>query len=292
MTRAPQALALKSIRPTVLAGSHAFSRGGMGPLHKIATLAVAATLAALCGTVVARAEVQVSCTADHVVVRTKGATLAEILAGLEATCRTRIELNGATSRQFIGVYSGSLRDVLSRLLVGVDHIVHSAAGHITIAIDPQNAAYPHAIAAFPDNDGGSSVQGWVPSVSQIASAATTPRAQAAQPDATTDDAEKETSEVQGWVPSARLVVSSIVPAIAAAARRVSLFIFESCFRIFVCLDAPPKLLAPLGENAVTRTQHSRGKARLKKFKKPLWNKGFLKHADTKSSLVHQFHGTK
>jgi len=221
MTRAPQALALKSIRPTVLAGSHAFSRGGMGPLRKIATLAVAATLAALCGAVVARAEVQVSCTADHVVVRTKGATLAEILAGLEATCRTRIELNGATSRQFIGVYSGSLRDVLSRLLVGVDHIVHSAAGHITIAIDPQNAAYPHAIAAFPDNDGGSSVQGWVPSVSQIASAATTPRAQAAQPDATTDDAEKETSEVQGWVPSARLVVSSIVPAIAAAASGVT-----------------------------------------------------------------------
>jgi hypothetical protein len=152
MTRAPQALALKSIRPTVLAGSHAFSRGGMGPLRKIATLAVAATLAALCGAVVARAEVRVSCTPDHVVVRTEGAMLAEILAGLEATCRTRIELNGATSRQFIGVYSGSLRDVLSRLLVAVDHIVHSAAGRISIAIDPQNAAYARATAASPDND--------------------------------------------------------------------------------------------------------------------------------------------
>ena len=128
----------------------------------------------------------------------------------------KIELKGATSRLFTGVYSGSLRDVLSRLLFGFDHIVHSAAGRITIAIVTQNAAYPPAAAASPDNESGSSVQGWVPSASQIASAAATPQAQSVQPVAATSDAEEATAEIQGWVPLGLQVASNMVPLKAAA----------------------------------------------------------------------------
>lgn len=209
MTRAPQAPALQSIRPTVLAGSHAFSRGGMGSLHKIAALAVAAALTALCGIAAARAEVQVSGTADTFVVRAKTATLMDVVAGLEAASHARIELKGATSRQFTGIYAGSLQEVLARLLVGIDHIVHTAPDRITIVLMTPDAGHPAAVAAIQDDGGGSGVQGWMPRARQVASAATMPQPHIAPPGPAAEDAEP--SGVQGWVPTAIQVASIAVP---------------------------------------------------------------------------------
>ena len=208
MTRAPQALA-QPIRPTMLAGSHAFSRGGMGLLLKIAALAVAAALAALCGIAAARAEVRVSGTADSVVVRAKAATLTEVVAGLEAASHARIALKGATSRQFTGIYSGSLQEVLARLLVGIDHIVHTAPDRITIVLMTPDADHPAAMAATQDDGGGSGVQGWMPTARQVASAATMPQPHTAPPGPAAEDAEP--SGVQGWMPTAIQVASIAAP---------------------------------------------------------------------------------
>jgi hypothetical protein len=208
MMRAPQALA-QSIRPTVLAGSHAFSRGGMGSRHKIATLAMAAALAALCGIAAARAEVRVSGTAGTVVVRAKAATLTDVVAGLEAASHARIEVKGATSRQFTGIYSGSLQEVLARLLVGIDRIVHTAPDRITIVLVMPDAGHPVVVAVTQDDGGGSGVQGWMPTARQVASAAPMPQPHTAQPGPAAEDAEP--SGVQGWVPTAIQVASIAAP---------------------------------------------------------------------------------
>ena len=140
MTRAPQALA-QPIRPTMLAGSHAFSRGGMGLLHKIAALAVAATLAALCGIAAARAEVRVAGTADTVVVWAKAATLTDVVAGLEAASHARTALKGATSRQFTGIYRDRSRRCW-RACLSASIIVHTAPDRITIVLMTPDAGHP------------------------------------------------------------------------------------------------------------------------------------------------------
>src|SRR5208283_1401217 len=94
----------------------------------------AAALAALGSAAAAHAEVRLSGTADNMVLRTKEATLGDVLASLAATSHTRIEVTGAMLQQFTGTYSGSLREVLSRLLADVDHVVRIAPDRITIVI--------------------------------------------------------------------------------------------------------------------------------------------------------------
>jgi hypothetical protein len=174
-------------------------------MHKAISLRLAVALAVLGGAMTAKAEVRVSGTADAIVVQTKDATLADVVGGVAAASHTRIELNGAPARQFTGTYSGSLRTVLSRLLVGVDHVVHSTGDRITIVIVGPNAAHSAAVAR---DDRGSPVQGWMPTRSQVVIAA------ASAPAA--DDAIEATSSVQGWVPTKVQVASN-----AAAPERPS-----------------------------------------------------------------------
>jgi len=66
--------------------------------------------------------------------RAKRATLPEIVAAIESTLPVNITLSGSTARQFSGVYSGSVRVVLKRLLDGSDYVVAIAPGRMQIAI--------------------------------------------------------------------------------------------------------------------------------------------------------------
>jgi hypothetical protein len=98
-------------------------------------IAFAAIAVAACATsALARAAVRVSGTASHLVVDAKDATMPEILSGIQSALNTKVTLSGSTSRQFTGVYSGSVRRVLSRLLDGTSHIVTSRDSELTIIL--------------------------------------------------------------------------------------------------------------------------------------------------------------
>ena len=82
------------------------------------------------------------------VLRAKRASLPEIIAGIESTLPVRIGLSGSTARKFSGVYSGSVRGVLKRLLEGSDYVVTTSPEKITIAIlDRGRSAQPGGVAA-------------------------------------------------------------------------------------------------------------------------------------------------
>jgi len=80
------------------------------------------------------AEVRLSGTPDRIVLQTNDATMAEILAALRASLDVEVKFSGATARRFTGVYSGSVRRVLSRLLAGEDYVVRSAADGISVRL--------------------------------------------------------------------------------------------------------------------------------------------------------------
>src|ERR1700732_5283155 len=82
----------------------------------------------------ARADAQLSGTEDHVVLRAKDATMAEILSGIRSALNLRVGLIGSTERQFTGAYTGTLRRVLSRLLDGEDYVISSAPDGINIVL--------------------------------------------------------------------------------------------------------------------------------------------------------------
>ena len=153
-------------------------------------LGFAAALAMLGGTAAAHVEVRVSGAADAITLRAEGATLVDILAGLETVSHARIELKGNTPRQFTGTYSGSLHVVLSRLLAGIDHVVRAAPDRMTVVIVGSSAMRAPADAAD-----GSGVQGWVPT--RPLGAETHPAAPSGPPATDTAD---EASAIQGWVP--------------------------------------------------------------------------------------------
>jgi hypothetical protein len=111
------------------------------------TAALAALLLGL-ATAPAASDVRLSGTEDHIVLRTNNATLSEIIADLEAAFPVRINLSGSTARQFSGVYSGSIRVVLKRLLDGSDYVVATSPGTIRIAIlDRAGSARPGGLPA-------------------------------------------------------------------------------------------------------------------------------------------------
>jgi hypothetical protein len=97
------------------------------------------------------AEVRFSGTPDRIVLQTSDATLAEILAALRSSFDVEVKLSGATARRFTGVYSGSVRRVLSRLLAGEDYVVYSAADGISIRLlgkgEADGAAVPSSLPA-------------------------------------------------------------------------------------------------------------------------------------------------
>lgn len=102
------------------------------------------------------AEVHLSGTPDRIVLQTNDATIVEILAALRASLDVEVKFSGATSRRFTGVYSGSVRRVLSRLLAGEDYIVRSTADSISIRLlgksEADGAAVPSSLpAAAPES---------------------------------------------------------------------------------------------------------------------------------------------
>jgi hypothetical protein len=86
------------------------------------------------------AEVRLSGTPDHVVLQVNDAAMPDILAALRAAFGLEVKLKGTTARKFTGVYSGSVRQVLSRLLSGEDYVLHSAADGMSMILFGTSAA--------------------------------------------------------------------------------------------------------------------------------------------------------
>jgi hypothetical protein len=78
------------------------------------------------------AEVLLSGSQDRIVMQTTDATLAEVLAAFRSTFFLEVKLKGASARTFTGIYSGSIHQVLSRLLAGEDYILSSDAEGMSI----------------------------------------------------------------------------------------------------------------------------------------------------------------
>jgi hypothetical protein len=129
-------------------------------------------------------------------------------------------LTGSTDRRVTGVYSGSVRRVLSRLLEGLDHLVLPAAGGVDVVILGPGLMRPSTKPVISASRAGTeqrrmirsddsgeppAVQGWVPTQDPYAEA----RAAAAKATAgmrmTVAQAslpmEGSNNGVQGWVPT-------------------------------------------------------------------------------------------
>ena len=117
-------------------------------LPKIATVLLVAWCLS-CGR--SEAEVRLSGTPDRIVLQTNDATIVEILAALRTSFDVEVKFSGATARRFSGVYSGSVRRVLSRLLAGEDYVVRSTADGISIRLlgksEADTAAVPSSLPA-------------------------------------------------------------------------------------------------------------------------------------------------
>lgn len=167
----------------------------------------------------ANATVRISGTPEQMALQAQGATMAEIASAIEARLAVRIGLKGSTERHFTGVYTGSLRGVLSRLLMGVDHLVRPVAGGVDVVIlDPKlmrpgtgrvvsaSRAGSDPRGTTPADDGGepAAVEGWIPKQDPYAEArAAAAKTAARLPTAIAQvslPAEDSNNGVQGWVP--------------------------------------------------------------------------------------------
>jgi hypothetical protein len=106
-------------------------------LPRLATAALLAWCVSCGGSV---AEVRLSGTLDRVVLTTNDATIADILVALRSAFDVEVNLTGGTARKFTGVYSGSIRRVLSRLLTGNDYVLRSGPDGISIRLFGNSAA--------------------------------------------------------------------------------------------------------------------------------------------------------
>jgi hypothetical protein len=86
------------------------------------------------------AEVHLSGTRELLVLQVHDATMPEILAAVQSAFDLEVTLNGATARKFTGAYTGSLRNVLSRLLTGEDYVLRFASDGISIRLFSKSAA--------------------------------------------------------------------------------------------------------------------------------------------------------
>jgi hypothetical protein len=80
------------------------------------------------------AEVHVSGTPDRIVLQASEATMPEILAALQSTFDLQVTLKGGSARQLTGAYSGSLRQVLSRILKGEDYVLRSTSDGMSVIL--------------------------------------------------------------------------------------------------------------------------------------------------------------
>ena len=80
------------------------------------------------------AEVRLSGTQDRIVMQTNDATILEILAALRSAFDLEVRLKGATARKFTGMYSGSVRQTLLRLLTGENYVLSYASDGVSIVL--------------------------------------------------------------------------------------------------------------------------------------------------------------
>ncbi len=100
----------------------------------------------------ATAEIQLFGSTDDIVLRAKNATVAEFLSGLQSAFHVKISLIGSSTRRFTGVYSGSMRRVLSRLLDGTDYVIEPDADGLLVRIIGASAAsHPVPLGTEPDD---------------------------------------------------------------------------------------------------------------------------------------------
>jgi hypothetical protein len=78
------------------------------------------------------AEVRLSGTPGHIVLQANDATMPDILAALRSAFDLDVKPKGTTARRFTGVYSGSVRQVLSHLLRGEDYVLRSTADGVSV----------------------------------------------------------------------------------------------------------------------------------------------------------------
>lgn len=64
----------------------------------------------------------------------------EIVDALRSVFDLQVTLKGGTTREMTGAYSGSLRQVLSRLLKGQDYVLRSAPDGMSIILFGSSAA--------------------------------------------------------------------------------------------------------------------------------------------------------
>jgi hypothetical protein len=106
-------------------------------IPKVATMVLLAWCMA-CGR--SPAEVLLSGSQDRIVMQTNDATLAEVVAAFRSAFALEVKLKGASARSFTGAYSGSVRQVLLRLLAGEDYILSSDAEGMSIFLIGKSAS--------------------------------------------------------------------------------------------------------------------------------------------------------
>jgi len=98
-------------------------------------LAALVFLAAALGTGAASAEVRVSdAGGGQLRVEARGATVRQVLDALGAAQPLQVHTTDALSRTVTGTYTGSLARVLSRVLDGYNHVVHTTAAGLEIEV--------------------------------------------------------------------------------------------------------------------------------------------------------------
>lgn len=95
---------------------------------------LAATAAIMLSICSARAEVHVSGSRNALVVEAKNASLAEVVAQLNAALKMQIVLKAPVDGVINGTYSGSLRRIFSRLLEGRNFVSRSNGDRITLVV--------------------------------------------------------------------------------------------------------------------------------------------------------------
>jgi hypothetical protein len=109
----------------------------------------------------ASAEVRVSGTANALKLEAQNATLDETLRALQSNFKFHYQ-GTASSTPISGTYSGSLRSVLARLLIGHDYILHTSSGELVVSFVGKDGAAGATAANVPANGLGEGPSGAPP----------------------------------------------------------------------------------------------------------------------------------
>jgi hypothetical protein len=114
-------------------------------IYVLASIAAALVWAFACQD--SMAEVVLSGTPDRLVLRANDATIGEAVAALRSASELEIDLKGSSPHRLAGVYAGSMRQVLSRLLKDENYVMRSTPGRITIRLLTAGGSERSAVAA-------------------------------------------------------------------------------------------------------------------------------------------------